>query len=405
MLSTIFGAGASHSYSGSHSGICPPLAKGLFDAYKNLPICEDYLVKVGGLVNYVRDTRGVDPLYFQNWNEDIETFLTEIHESLVALVHNRKDSKDWFDKFQSLNTAFNECIFLFNSVINEIQNGKVCKNYLRYVRNSSDDDVFITLNWDCLLDRVLWERGSWSPVSGYGIQFKGIYDDGWGEPSGKSTGCKIIKLHGSTNWLIPYLSYSFQGERELASTSLSLGEIPVFCFIRAIGEYPTFKSRSKLGYEPFSYYYYPVNLPIPTKNSSKEGYVVMSFDSDILSPTCGQSRTGVIDGASMPLIIAPIKRKEYNLFPALEPLWTQAWNSIFSCDELRIIGYSFPVTDEKPWYMLLTAVKARNRKLSIRLVDPFPETLARRLESELGSHIILSIEKMTFKEYTMKYEK
>jgi hypothetical protein len=126
---------------------------------------------------------------------------------------------------------------------------------------------------------------------------------------------------------------------------------------------------------------------------------MVSVDADMLSPTLGQTRTGVVDGASMPLIIAPIKRKEYNLFPALEPLWEEAWRAIVACDELRIIGYSFPVTDEKPWYMLTSAAKARGTTLPVRLVDPYPDSVSCRLTSELGSYISLTVEQTTFEEY------
>jgi hypothetical protein len=227
MTVTLFGAGASHSYSGSKTGFHPPLARGLFEAYTKLAICEDYYVKVGSLVNYVRDTRRVDPREFQEWNEDIETFLTEIHEGLVALAQNSEESAEWMASFFSLNAAFNECVFLFNSVINEIQNGVVCVNYQRYVNAASAEDVFITLNWDCLLDRVLWESGSWSPVDGYGIEFQGVYDDGWGAQPNQPRKARLLKLHGSTNWLIPYLSYNFQGARELASTRLTIDAVPI----------------------------------------------------------------------------------------------------------------------------------------------------------------------------------
>ncbi|MBA7578018.1 hypothetical protein ES708_19874 [subsurface metagenome] len=47
----ILGAGASYAYDQSPTGVRPPLARGFFQAYKDLPISEDLDVRVGDLIN------------------------------------------------------------------------------------------------------------------------------------------------------------------------------------------------------------------------------------------------------------------------------------------------------------------------------------------------------------------
>jgi hypothetical protein len=49
---------------------------------------------------------------------------------------------------------------------------------------------------------------------------------------------------------------------------------------------------------------------------------------------------------SMPLIIPPVREKCYELFGSLfENLWQQAGEALQVCDEIVMIGYSFPRTD------------------------------------------------------------
>jgi hypothetical protein len=76
----VLGAGASASYSDSPTGLRPPLAREIIPAFQQLEISGNRLVLIGHIINYVRDTRGVDPIDFNSWNEDLEIFMTEIDE-------------------------------------------------------------------------------------------------------------------------------------------------------------------------------------------------------------------------------------------------------------------------------------------------------------------------------------
>ncbi|MDO8612363.1 MAG: hypothetical protein Q7R32_06015 [Dehalococcoidia bacterium] len=258
----LFGAGASHSYADSPSGVRPPLAKEFFKTYNQLAIKDDRYVLVGSIVNYVLETRGVDPIAFQDWNENVEDFLTEIDD----LVNTKEKALSLpLEKLFLYPKVYDEMIFLFTSVLNEIQNGPPCPNYRQLVNKLAPGDVLLTFNWDTLIDRALWESGTWAPADGYGIEFKGLYEDGWKSAAGPSrSSYQLLKLHGSTNWLIPYVTLDFpSGERQFINRAVSDEERPLFCFVRAEATYKTYQNRTKPGYAPFSYYYYPPDLPLP----------------------------------------------------------------------------------------------------------------------------------------------
>ena len=74
----LLGAGASHSYGESPTGVRPPLARGFFESYSALAIAEDLEVRVGSTVNHVRDTYGLPPEGFGLFEQDIEQFMTHL---------------------------------------------------------------------------------------------------------------------------------------------------------------------------------------------------------------------------------------------------------------------------------------------------------------------------------------
>ncbi len=128
----VLGAGASCSYNDSPTGQRPPLANQIISTYFQLNISENRYVLVGDIINYLRDTRGIAPQEFPTWNEDIERFLTEIDEEIVELASRLKGKnlqKDEFLKIMRFQRVYRQLIFLFSSILNEIQNGPVSIPY------------------------------------------------------------------------------------------------------------------------------------------------------------------------------------------------------------------------------------------------------------------------------------
>ena len=379
----MFGAGASHSYTESPSGVRPPLSRDFFKTYNQLAISEDRYVLVGSIVNYVLETRGVDPIAFQNWNENVEDFLTEIDD----LVNTKKKALSLpMEKLFLYPRAYDEMILLFTSVLNEIQNGPPCREYRKLVDKLTPGDVLLTFNWDTLIDRALWESGIWAPEHGYGIEFKGLYEDGWKSVGGPSqTSYKLLKLHGSTNWLMPYLTLDFpSGERRFINRGVADDDQPLFCFVRAEDTYKTYQDRTKTGYAPFSYYYYPPDLPLPPSPDPPGKTLrstVLAFD----LPEHGTTTAGGYPYSSMPLIVAPVRRKRYGICGGvLDEVCALAASEIVSCTELFIIGYSFPTTDVRAWQLLAEAIRQREAGCQVVIVNPHAEELANRLRGALS---------------------
>src|SRR5258708_35339330 len=202
----IFGAGASHPYVGSKTRKQLPLAANFFKIFNELAISEDSDVTIGHIINFVRDIRGISVDHLNDWNENVESLLTDI-EAGISTYTSGLDKN--YEKAVLYISAYTQLIFLFSTILNEIQNGDICSNYKRIVDSCNPGDYFITFNWDTLLDRALFSSERWHPNDGYEIKFKGIYENQWNSPKHytSSSELKLLKLHGSTNWLIPLFTY------------------------------------------------------------------------------------------------------------------------------------------------------------------------------------------------------
>jgi hypothetical protein len=97
--------------------------------------------------------------------------------------------------------------FIFANVLNETQNGASTSLYHQLLMLCGPNGVFITFNWDTLLDRALADSGGWSPNEGYGIKFAATFDSSWrARVQGQrqfQTNWKLIKLHGSAKGYLP----------------------------------------------------------------------------------------------------------------------------------------------------------------------------------------------------------
>jgi hypothetical protein len=393
----IFGAGASYAYDQSPTRVCPPLARGFFQAYKDLPISEDLEVRVGDLLNHVRDTYGLSYDYFNRFNQDIETFMTHLDIQVRQMASmcpelSQVDSPDPFIRFLQSVRVYDQILFLIAHVLNEIQNGPVSRLYSAILTCSDPQDAFITFNWDTLLDRSLASVSNWKPDDGYGVSFLKLYDRGWKEPNSSAVRPKLLKLHGSTNWLVPYLTWRLDtGERCMitpantknattmgweyefdpvargagikfqANIGSWMGKpIPQppdplarpICMVDSSVYYPCYKDRWRTGYQLFSYFFPPnhpeTNVPL------------------------------------MPLIVAPVLFKMYDEFAyVLDPLWKTAEEELQTADKIVIIGYSFPTTDERS-IGLFRAVASRQKQTIIDVVNPHPEGVASLLTTLIG---------------------
>jgi len=278
--------------------------------------------------------------------------------------------------------AYTELIFIFASVINEIQNGPVSKPHRMIANNLKPEDTVITLNWDTLMDRALSVETDWNMNWGYGVKPRSVFSDGWkpAEERPLNVGAPtLLKLHGSTNWLTGYALLD-NGHPFL---SHDLDPDTLHVFEQTNEPYACFAGRYMEGYQPYSYGYYPPNLIDVPGRPAPEGMVIVSARPKVPWRKEGSAPRGGL--VSMPLIIPPVKQKAYEMFGSLfADLWSSAETALAEADEIVIIGYSFPRTDLQSNLLFQKAFSRRSSMPRVTIIDPAPQHVADKFRSELG---------------------
>jgi len=289
----------------------------------------------------------------------------------------------------AVSSAFNNMTFILANVLNESQNGVDSPYLLALLRHAGPHDQFVTFNWDTLLDRSLAATGCWTPSAGYGVQFSGELHGAWG-PAGTAKGCnlggecswKLWKLHGSTNWLVPYSGVG----PDLTFTSI-IRTKKVFLYWHSSFAVPVYRNRWRGGYVPTCYGYYPPNLPAtmfdPQELQMPDGHTMVQFVLRMFTPYDEGADTDI---PSAPLLVAPVKNKLYAEYAhVLDPLWAGAREALTAADRIVILGYSFPATDTRARELLWYALSAAPGSKDLVIVDPSAEDVRMRLDPSLVS--------------------
>ena len=125
------------------------------------------------------------------------------------------------------------------------------------------------------------------------------------------------------------------------------------------------------GYEPYSYGYYPPNVPDDSGKRAREGYVF--FRAKPRFPWMPEGNAPDEGLVSSPLIIPPVRQKSYSLFGELfSQRWNHAEHALTRADEIAIIGYSFPVTDVASVNLFKRAFCSRSTLPRITVCNPHP---------------------------------
>jgi hypothetical protein len=404
----IFGAGASHHYAMNPAGVSIPLANGFFEAFHNLPTSEGFQAHIGPLVNYLYHSRGIQPAEVYKWRENIEDFMTSIEQEIDDLrstVNTGKNlHKDQLEKSLNAATCFNNMAFICANVINESQNGPSDTAYHELLKFCSPDDVFLTFNWDTLLDRALADSGCWSPNNGYGLKFESILDGCWKSEMDSSqiiqTNLRLLKLHGSTNWLIPLTSIQ---PMTLEEKSIVPGPEKIFLYWHGSLPFSTFKGRWRGGYAPTCYGYYPPSLPFSSFSeeslAAPPGYIkIRMTPAKIFSPFKEPEDNGLV---SAPLLITPVRQKQYDKYASsIESVWSQSQEALLSADRIVIVGYSFPPTDIRPLEILRATLQTRKGEISLEIIDPYANEIADRIgHDDLANARSVEISCVKFEDY------
>lgn len=387
----VIGAGCSKAYSDSLSGQRMPIANDFFKVFNQLPnLNNNRWVLIGDIINRLIELKKVsidDP-----FKEEFD--IEEIHSLFEQKMYEAIESDDDLNA-DTYNRAYNQLVFLFAAVVNEISNGPISKAHLNLVQQIKNDDVILTYNWDTLLDRALDHETGWNVDSGYFIKPHSKYNDGWinCKTDKNYSGPLLLKMHGSANWITGYLSYNLH--EKTFTNQLGITTDNLFVYVHSSKSYPCYDGRWEKVYEPFCYGYYPPNLFVPGRKI-QEGYfgALIKPRTPFTAPKGNGPDSGVI---SMPLIIPPVKNKKYDYYGSLfTEIWNKGKESIIEADVITLIGYSFPITDIKSVNLFKEAFLERQTIPVFNIVDPKPERVVQLLKFELGvpdTHIKI------FKEY------
>ena len=402
-----FGAGASHHYALNANGVPLPLANGFFEAFHNLPTFQGFQAHVGHFISYLLQYREVRPLDLPQWKENVEDFMTsveaEIDELKAAKATKGDLNIDGQSKVFSVASVFNNLGFILASVVNEAQNGPSESAYRYLLHFCGPEDAFITFNWDTLLDRALVDTGGWSPNDGYGLSFSAVLDGGWkAMVEGNrqfSTNWKLLKLHGSTNWLVPYMHVNFQ---TLEYISLVPESDRVFLYWQSTMPYGTHKSRWRGGYVPTCYCYYPPNIPesyfYEAELAPKPGHVFLKVTPKLFSAFDEPDSAGIPASA---VLITPVRQKKFDSYQStINKLWAQARDALKITDTIVIIGYSFPPTDTRTLNLLGDALAERPKEIAVEIVAPDAADIISRIgEKRLANARSVAQRNVKFEEY------
>jgi hypothetical protein len=386
----VLGAGASKSYDQSPTNQRMPIAGDFFQTFDQLDISANPWVLQEGLLGYLSNAGIHDPGAYLRNGIDIE----ELHSQIESKRNQAIAEGCEPIKYMLEQRAYTELIFIFASVINEIQNGPVSTPHRSIAKHLTCTDAVITFNWDTLMDRALSAETDWDLNWGYGVTPRSVFSDGWKPAVAQPNGVQapeLIKLHGSTNWITGYAIL----DDGVPVLTHDLAPDTLHIFEQAQEPYTCFAGRYMEDYEPYSYGYYPPNLVDIPGRAAPEGMEIISVRPKVPWRREGDAPS---DGlVSMPLIVPPVKQKNYELFGTLfANLWKSAEDALSKADEIVIIGYSFPRTDLQSHQLFQNAFLRRTTVPHVTIIDPAPQNVASKFRNELG----ISGENLTvFKDY------
>jgi len=208
-------------------------------------------------------------------------------------------------------------IELIAVTISEALSGSRCSKHHQLAESLTAGDLVISYNYDLLMDNALRDCGMLTD-SGYLLPFRQVSDGGaWDRPDDEPSKVKLLKLHGSLNWM------------------------------RCIRCDSNFMMRNE-----------------------KMDRWMTSIPEEC--PTCGADGSNYLER----LLVPPLLTKNYSDH-AISYLWTEANRHIRTIREVVAIGYSLPPTDFASETLLRTSLEYSQRSIPLTLVNPCEEVFKR----------------------------
>ncbi len=234
---------------------------------------------------------------------DLEKILTELNDRPEGSRAATLSQTHCGSIIGALNVAIPE--LFYNLCQNPFQGRDLYQELARC--KLENDDTIITFNYDMACERALKVEGKWEIGDGYGFSL-GVAIT----PPSKT---KLLKLHGSTNWL----GILFDGHKGSSTATNVYGPRPCL-----------------FGERYFTY---------------------LGYSKDVRDPQCRH----VSNPGGDPALILPALQKNFfnqttfgnEWEPFWDDIWGQAEQALQSCEKIVIIGYSMPAADERARELLL----------------------------------------------------
>lgn len=201
-------------------------------------------------------------------------------------------------------------------------NSQLVEQFVAIVSGGGEDHTFVSFNYDLFLDRAIHRTiDGWHPRRGYGFEIPYYVTedpDGHGVPvlalphTGDQPRVRILKPHGSLNWLVPIKNPNAAMPFGDGPVTLRLDEDFAPEYVGNADDWP--------------------RVTLPDKEP-----------------------TDVAPG-----IIAPLSRKDARL-ESFVVIREKEFESVRTADTAYIVGWSIPVTDEDQLHLIGYAVQQRDR--------------------------------------------
>lgn len=374
----VLGAGASYGRDGS-GPITPPLvddflgkaeAIGLFDEGR-LPDWRKDLEEKSGLSwqqivdrvpafergadgghlavlqSFIREQLGISPGGYASQPINIERLMGLIEGELLGVHGLMKLEGDQPSTVPTSADVLQQQLYLaICGTLVETTQGD-CDFHWKLAESLDPGDTVISFNYDLLMDRALARRGDWAMNDGYGLSFHRIGkhagdDADWRDPLETNSKIRLLKLHGSLNWLYPRNATQVGLNIDLHGASTKDAPSVVFCLddmhTDFWSDHPLYEWWERYSYE-------------------EDDYI---FDLHAL-------------------IVPPSITKAYRNFePLIGHLWAHAAKALIaSASEITFIGYSLRPEDLRSIWLFRKAAVERQRLERVYVVDPSEDVLER----------------------------
>ncbi|CCO07009.1 hypothetical protein [Desulforamulus hydrothermalis] len=315
----VLGAGAAAAYTGSYLRETSPVAKNFFQ--KAMRVIDIHKIKDRYFADEALDFRHIFNFIKKFWGinrEQIDRANLDMEEVLTLLNIEMEEDREEQD---SLLLAYEEYLLLMALTFDKILYGKPCPYHHSIAQSLKPGDTVISFNYELLMDYALRHlvssNSKWYIKDGYGINCVSLSSahrrSSLPDPAAGSSNVKLLKLHGSLNWL----------------------------YCPQCGQLYAYEHRNAKGQS-----------------------IIIHGMANMIQCTAAHCCHRLSR-----VIIPPTLMKNYQSIPFIPHLWRQARNALQQAKEIIVIGYSFPATDFRSNWLFRKAMVNNKSLQKVVIVD------------------------------------